>query len=507
MTINRRPIEIAPGLISDDTSFRIGQGGYVDLNNLRPWRNSMQTIGGWEAMSPDTLSGKCRGIHAWRDSDGVLNVAFGTHTNLYVWVGGDLFDITPADFVAGLADGTGGRGYGTGAYSTGLYSTPSDTDYFPLTWSLCNYGDNLIANARGQKIWRWQNDTAALAVAVPNAPVEVNYVTVTASRQVVAYGCNEEVGNAFNPRCIRFSDIEDVEQWTTATDNNAGEFILQNAGPIVGVKEVGAGHFIWTDEGLFSQQFVGSTNQTFRFTRLGRNTGLAGPNAMAVLGQQAFWMSPDLRFWTAGVGGSPLRLIAPLERDLSDNITPVQCDKIYAATVSEFGEIWWHYPDGRDGIENSRYISYSTSLDRWFSGVLDRTAWHDASPSPHVIGVDAAGVPYWHERGRSSNGGNIDWHAETGDITLSNANVGLQLRSMWPDFEDQQGPIRMSVLSRFNQRGQEQAHGPFTILPDTSKVNFRATGNIIRLRFEGSAAPAFCRMGTPTYDATRRGRR
>ncbi|MEM9584786.1 MAG: hypothetical protein AAGA08_16870 [Pseudomonadota bacterium] len=509
---NRRSIEIAPGLITDDTSFRVGQGGYVDISNMRPWNGSMQTIGGWEALSSDTLTGTCRGIHSWRDSSGDLNIAFGTNSKLLLWKGGDLFDITPTDLVTGLVDGTGGRGFGTGAFSTGNFSEPSTGDFFPLTWSLDNFGDNLIANARGQKIWRWQNDTSVVAAIIPNAPTQVNFIAVTSSRQIVAYGCNEEVGDAFNPRCIRFCDIEDPEDWTTSTTNNAGEFILRNAGTLLSARHLGDGQLVLTDEGAFYQQFVGSESTTFRFTRIGTNCGIIGPRAVSVLGQRAMWMSPDARFWTVTVGGAPQRVPGPLEREIGDNLATVQDAKIYAGTVSEFGEIWWFYPDSRDGNENSRYVAYSVPIAQaggnpWFAGVLDRTAWHDASPSPHVIGADPDGNIYWHERGRSANGGMINWHAETGDIALSDGTRALQVRGMWPDFEDQQGPINVSVITRFDQRGVKQTHGPFAVLPTTSQVPFRATGNIMSLRFEGAAGPTFGRLGKLTYDATARGRR
>lgn len=64
------------------------------------------------------------------------------------------------DFVAtleaGLTDGEGGSGYGTSTYGSGTYGSASAGDFFPRTWTLDNWGENLIACPRGGAIFEWQ---------------------------------------------------------------------------------------------------------------------------------------------------------------------------------------------------------------------------------------------------------------------------------------------------------------------------------------------------------------
>jgi hypothetical protein len=159
----RASLDFAPGLVLDDTGFTVRQGGWIAADKVRFYRDRPQVIGGWEALGVDALDGTCRGIFRWRDNAGRLNHAFGTSSNLYVVVAGDLYDITPTDLEAGLEDSTGGQGFGTGTYSTGLWSRPSTGDFVARTWSFAAYGETLLANPSGGTIYQWSNDTGALA--------------------------------------------------------------------------------------------------------------------------------------------------------------------------------------------------------------------------------------------------------------------------------------------------------------------------------------------------------
>jgi len=227
-------LDISPGLVADDTPAKVGRAGAVDCSNVRPWRGSWETIGGWEFATLDTLPGKGRSIHVCKGLNQVL-VAIGSNEGLFILKDGALFDITPASFVAGREDGLGGAGYGTGAYGEGAYGEPSLETTFLLTWSLSNRGTQLIASPRGQTIYTW-DDPDAQAVPLANAPAEVTFMRVSAQRQIIAYGCNEEFSGVFNPRAIRYSDILLPTVWNTASDNNAGEYILRHRllyGPVL----------------------------------------------------------------------------------------------------------------------------------------------------------------------------------------------------------------------------------------------------------------------------------
>jgi hypothetical protein len=341
-----------------------------------------------------------------------------------------------------------------------------------------------------------------------NAPDDVQVISVPMNkRHVIAYGCNEEADNTVNPRAIRWCDFEDLNAWATLSSNNAGEYILEGSGAIVGVRETAYGAFIWTTNEVWFQEFLGAPDQTYQFTRLGTNCGLIGPNGCVVFEGSAFWMSPDSGYWTCPAGGSPTRITSPIEQDVRDNLAFVQQAKVYAATVSQYREIWWFYPDARDGNENSRYVSLQLDEGAWSAGQLARTAFIDGGAGPSPVGVDDAGGVFYQERGSSANGGPISWGLESGDVYVDESDRFLMFKGIYPDVEDQQGLANLEIITKDYPQGDETTHGPYAMTPGRDKIDFRASGRITRLKFYGDAGPCRFRLGRINMEIERRGRR
>ena len=505
MTRMRIPLDLPPGLEADDTSFTAA-GRWADGSNVRFWRGRPQVIGGWERLMDASVSGVCRAVFAWSDKASALNLSFGTHTKLQVWRGGGLYDVTPVGLSGGLVDGTGGQGYGTGAYSTGNFSEPSTGDYFPRTWSLAAWGENLMACPRGGTIYGWTNNTGAVAAALSNAPAVVTQMLVSPTDQVFALGCSEEVSGIFNPLCIRHSSVRNNTEWVTGPSTTAREYVLPGGGRIVGGRVIGAYLLVWTTHALFLGSFVGALSQPWRFERVSEKCGLIGPNAAVVVGQSAYWLGPDLQFYHYGLGGTAEPLSCSVRQDLAANLAPSQGDKVVASSTSVFGEVRFDYPDGRDGLENSRYVVVSTQDGAWSRGVMARTAMVDAGPAQHPIGVDPSGGVYHHERGQSADGAAFSWFVETADQYLDEATT-MMARGLWPDLADQVGPVSLTVTSRFEPQGAEKMIGPIAMTPGTERADFRVSGRLFRVRFSGGSAPTGCRIGKPIFNVATAGGR
>lgn len=601
----RYPLQYLPGVISDDTVLARA-GRYTDADKVRWVRDLPELIGGWERVFRTAIQGRCRNSFAWIDNAGSLCLAFGTHSQLYVWRGGALYDITPTlarpsfilgaaplavtsgsavvtvtsldingdpmahglvtgesvtlsgatavggitpngtfaitktgehtftfvfsgpasstatgggtavvlapqkPFAPGQINGTGGRGYGTGAYGVGGYGQPSEAEYYPRTWSFGTLGQDLVASPRGGTVYLWSGDGAERAKPIDNAPAQITSVMVTPERFILALGCSQEVSGVFDPRCVRHNDYRDETRWKT-TDNGgdtlAREKILEGAGRIVSGRVAGYGAFVFTDNEVFDCRYAGSTVELYSFTKLGEDCGLIGPNAVAIKNQRAVWLTLDLQVMTVALGGEPATIENPMRDELEANLAPVQRDKIVLSTVAAFNEVWIFYPDNRDGLENSRAQFFSLKDGWWSKAKLARTAFIDAGPASYPLGVDPDGRVFWHERGQSADGDAIAWSLEAGPRYVDETERMIFFDEVIPDFKNQQGAITLTLITREEPQSPPVEFEPEILDPGATKMDARGEGRIVSFRLSGQSAPASFRMGTLIFKGTTSGER
>lgn len=493
----RAPFLPPPGVITDDTSFATpGRWAYAD--KARFWLGKPQIIGGWTRAFPETLTGICRNMLAWTDNDGVENIAFGTHSALQAYKSGTLADITPSGLAAGAIDGAGGPGYGAGGYGEGGYGEANVGQWFPRTWSLSNFGQLLMASPREGPLYVWENDIENPATIVVQAPEIIAYMLVTPSRQVMAFGCNEELSGDYNRLCIRWSDIENYTDWTTSPGNNAGEFLLEGGGRIVAARLIGDSVAVWTDSSLYVGEFFSTSGWVFR--RIGSNCGLVGPNAVYVLNQQAWWIAADLQFYTWALGYPPQIVACPVRNEFRDHLAAGQADKISATSISQYGEIWWFYPDSRDGLETSRYLSVSTPDQSWSLGQMPRSGCIDAGPTQYPMFTTPDGACYWHENGQTADGSPLSGSITSSDQYIDEAQRFVMIRGIWPDFEDQQGAVSLTVHLRKYPQAPVVTKGPYVLAAGQEKKDFLCSGRVASVTFAWNSSPARLRFGKPAFD-------
>ena len=494
----RFTLDPPPGLAADDTSFAAA-GRWADASNVRFWRGRAQVIGGWERLHPGRLAGPCRGLLGWTDLSGGLVLAFGGPSRLEIWRGGELADATPAGLVPGAADGSGGRGYGTGAWGVGAWSEPSDGALAPRTWSLAAWGETLLAAPRDGTLYQWSPATGGVARPVAGAPGRMSAMVVSATDQVFALGCSEEVSGRFNPLCIRHGSVRRLDQWTTAPDTTAREYVLPGGGRIVGGRTLGPHLLVWTSHALFLGVFTGSPGQPWRFDRVGQACGLIGPNAATVSGLEAFWLGPDLQVWRYALGGAPEPLSCPLRADLAANLAAGQGDKVFASTLSAFSEVRFDYPDQRDGAENSRCLVLSLADGAWSRGATPRTAMIDAGPAEHPVATAPDGSMFWCERGSSADGAPFAWFLESADQVLDEDRTAL-VRGVWPDLAGQEGPVVLEVSARRTPQGLARRAPAAALAPGQARADLRLSGRLFRVRLSGNASPTAGRIGRLVFD-------
>ena len=336
------------------------------------------------------------------------------------------------------------------------------------------------------------------AQIVPNAPSQVGSMFVTGERSVVACGSN--LDGDFDPLQIDWSAQEDNQDWSASSADAAGGYTLPSGGRVVRGLPGPRENVVWTTESLWAMRYVGLPN-VYDFVEMGRGCGLIGPNAAALVGGIWYWMTPNGAFYQYD-GAAPVMIPCTLARDVADNLAWVQGDKVYASRVvgKNYAEVWWFYPDSRDGDEVSRYVIYDTLRGTWSCGTFDRTAYVDASVFQYPLAVDTDGTIWFHEKGFTEDGGPRSW-----SLTSAFANTPGQtliINGVRPDADDLQGGYSLTFFSKFRR-----VQGIFTrtlaalgITSATGEKSVRIKGEQVGFTISGNAAPTFWRMGQMLMD-------
>lgn len=166
------------------------------------------------------------------------------------------------DFVAalpaGLEDGTGGAGYGTGTYGSGVYGLPSTLDFLPSVWSFANFGETLLANRRGGPLYLWQPATTYNDIITDNGFAGGTGWTLSTR------GGTKVAGTAANLSQNILGAVKGGQVWrvTFAVALTAGTLTLQmNAGsPTPAVISVGLASTVISQSGTYSRLIVMPSN-------------------------------------------------------------------------------------------------------------------------------------------------------------------------------------------------------------------------------------------------------
>jgi hypothetical protein len=483
------PFQPPPGIFSDDTTFS-AEGRWADANGFRFYEGKAETIERHIALASSTTVSGTKML-AYKVS-GAINIALaGTALKRYAISGASLTTITPASGWTGTQ------------------------------FSLQMWGDELLASPSGGKLFT--SVAGAQATEITNAPDRITCMIVTNERQVLALGTDEEVGAAFNGRCIRGSDTEDYTDWTTTASNNAFEHILPGQANIVSGTVFGAYVLVWTEDALWIGQFIGDPAQTYRFDKVEGGVGLLGLDAFAILHGVVYWVSPAFTFHAYALGGLVQPIPCPILKDFQGNAERASPNTTFACALTHRDEVWFGYCDARDGTgAPTRYLIYCTS-ESANGPVWARGTWASLLPSqttagamidtPLSVGTSAAGpvvLPYSGSGAlvmyaRFGTDGPESAYIQSADWYLSESQRRMMIRSFVPDFEYQGGTVTLAISAR--DRAQSTAStSTYSITTAATKKDFRKSGKIATAKFTPAVSTRL-RLGKPLFDVVTLGER
>lgn len=283
--------------------------------------------------------------------------------------------------------GWGAGGWGLGGWGQGISSGSFSISNLG-TWSLDNFGEDVIAGYRYSKPYYWDASTpTARAIAFEDLPGASNAPTIVTKlivseidRHVVALGVNPIGESTIDPMFIRWSAQEDAATWTPSTANSSGDYRLDTGTEIITAVKTRQETVIFTNAAIYSMQFVGG-NDVFRIDRVAMASRIIGWHAAVAHMENVYWMASD-GFYV--YNGQVRKIPCPIERYILGEVNYGEKDKVYAGTNSAFNEVWWFYPSGTTS-ECDKYVVYNYAEDCWYYGTAARTVILDDTNTDYVL--------------------------------------------------------------------------------------------------------------------------
>ena len=493
-------------------------------------------------------------------STSVFTITQSSNAGATVSTGGSL-SVKPYETV-GPAEQSYGYGWGIDTWGTGNWgeaASASNVSLEPGLWSLSNFGQVLVATIANGKTFTWDagiaarlttrasTSTSGFSTSANPTATRVTLVSPT-TRHLIHLGTETTIGDTStqDDMFIRFSDQEDINDYTPTAINSAGSQRLQDGTKIIGSLKAKETILVWTDNALYTMKFIGSPF-TFGFEQVGTNCGLIGKNAAVEIDGAAFWMSPNGFFMFDGTVKS---LPCSVEDYVYDQADTTKGQQICAGVNNLFTEVTWYYPSTNSDY-NDQYVVFNYGEPMrggvWYIGTESRTSWIDASvypkPSatkfsdsatgtfPVVVGQSGLGQTtlFEHEVGTDQvnpNGStttvtsfvksyDFDLQAKQKDAQGKSSGptiageVFLAMRRFVPDFKDLQGNAKVTLaVKRYPQQSETTtALSPFTINSTTNKKDTRARGRFVNIKIENTDVSESWRFGTLRIDVQPDGRR
>lgn len=413
------------------------------------------------------------------------------------------------DISAGLATNGFLYGYGTGPYGENTYGTPRPQGQgIPTkmrTWSLQNWGQDLVASYNGGALywWQWATGPTARAALVVNAPAAIERILVNADSEfLIAIGASDAITGVNDPMNVRWCSEGDLTDWLAVElpePNTAGGQRLNFGSRMVTGLQSRQQNLLWSDTQLYQMPFVNEPD-IFGFTELGK-CFIVGPNAAVDVNGVVYMMCfDDFMIYDGTLRILPCDMWETVFGPADDPSPTVgfdrsQAEATYCASYMTKSEVTWFYP--AMGTDTVQYVTYNYEDNVWYGGVMPRTCYRDVSPAlvgyvEYPYGFNA-GTFYQHEIGYDEvEPGNVKnpmyWFMQSWDIGAQ-SDLPVIVNSVAPAWKRLRNGCQFSYLCKeYPQDPSYHQVGPFVITPTTSRVDERASGTQIALLIEAASA-------------------
>jgi hypothetical protein len=432
----------------------------------------------------------------------------------------------------GLDTSVYGTGWGTGPWSRGTWNSSTSTAVPGAqmrVWSQDNFGEDLIICVHDGGIFYWDRSlgVSSRAVALEDlagaqaAPTVAKQVIVSErDRHVIAFGCDPEADPGVqDPLIIRFSDQESPTEWRTLPTTTAGELRIGTGSEIICAVQTKQQVVVFTDVSVHAMQYIGDPF-TFGLQEVSSSVSIMSPNAMVAVGDAVFWMGKN-EFYV--YDGAVVQIPCDVKEYVFSGLNIQQFLKVYAGHSSSFSEVWWFYPSGNSG-ENDSYVVYNYEQKIWYYGTLSRTAWQDRNVLSFPIAAAPDGYVYYQENGLDDGSANppvaLAPYIESSVVDMGDGDQFMFATRVIPDLTFRNStnvaPTATLTLKARNFPGGayfatdsdpvvKTASHP--VEQFTNQLFTRLRGRSISLRIESNQTGTAWRLGDPRVDLRTDGRK
>jgi hypothetical protein len=469
-----------------DTTHGVAVGDIVEFDSFTSPVGGIAVNGSFECISvTDTNNYICQGANA-----ATSTVSGGGGVGNYT------YEITVGTGQSGVS-----VGYGTGKYGQETYGSPRQQSTLVKelrTWSLDNWGEDLIASPRGGEIYNWDKSVGlgTRAQEITQAPdTNLRVIVSPENRQLIALGAHN--GTAADPLFVAWTDNEDFTTWIPAVGNTAGDKRLDQGSELVTGLPTRVGILIFTDRSVHIMQPTGG-NEIYSFRQIGSGISIAGPAAVADANGVVYFMG-STNFY---VFDGTLRVLpCPVWTRIFDSkqttsLNHEQSFSTFCSHNKDFNEVWWFYPS-TTSTENDLYVVYNYLEGIWYYGTMDRASFHDFSPFFDApFGFDNDANLYLHESGVNANGAPMTSFIEGSDLSVADGDEMMFISKLLPDFDRMTGSVSVELKGRKWAQADQFTSGPYVVAASDSEVGVRIRARHIAMRVTQSGLGQSFRMGS-----------
>ena len=422
----------------------------------------------------------------------------------------------------GLDVAIAGGGCGSGTWGNGGWGQSSGDDVTNTLrlWTLDNFGEDLVMNNRLGSIYLWDatapttraKELSTISGAADPPTECLQIVVSTQDRHVLAIGCNPFGESNIDLMQIRWCTQENVLDWRPRSTNTAGDLRLSVGSTIVGALRGRQEVAVWTDNALYSLQFVGAPF-IFKANMITDGVSLISPNA-AVVANNVIYFMDKRNFYV--YSGAAQTLPCTVRAFVFDNLNEKQGQQVAAFANTAYNEVGWFYPS-TGSTTTDKMVVYNYVEQAWSVSDLARDAWDDAGASTDfpiaVKSTDDVGYVFNHETGFNDDGSALTAFIETADFDIADGDSFAFVRRLLPDLsfvgESTDPAITYSLKSRNNSDGTLTLQSSVDIsnTTDFAMSNVRARARQLRVRIESTDLDNGWRLGDVRLDVRQDGRR